>query len=181
MRTPWGVIPVVAIEDLVEIKKTNRAGDYDVITRLALIGLGEAPRVSQGRLRWALANVFRPEDVWAIVRRHGDRLGPGLLRSSPAAALLHPLWKRGAEPGPGDLTRAARSLVRRSAGLQARGRAYWLPRLAELRRLRAAGMIQPEGAPVTPALARGSRCQPGTRFRIAGGRRLAKVPWSLLD
>ena len=110
----------------------------------------------QASVLYGAAEFSQDQDVWAIVQRHGDRLTPGLLKHSPAAALLHRIWKRGAEPSPADLTGAARSLVRRSAACQARGRAYWLPLLAELRHLRSAGQIQPEGAPVTPALARRS-------------------------
>ncbi len=39
MKTPLGEMPVVAIVDLVELKKTRRLGDYEVISRLAVARL----------------------------------------------------------------------------------------------------------------------------------------------
>jgi hypothetical protein len=40
MKTPWGVLKVVSVEDMIELKKANRAGDYEVISRLVRIRLG---------------------------------------------------------------------------------------------------------------------------------------------
>src|SRR5438477_2071971 len=37
--TAWGIIPVVAFQELAEMKKTRRLADYDVISDLALIRL----------------------------------------------------------------------------------------------------------------------------------------------
>ncbi|MBU1736108.1 MAG: hypothetical protein KKC28_10060 [Verrucomicrobia bacterium] len=36
IRTPWGMVPVVSVPDLVELKKTQRLEDYAVISRLVL-------------------------------------------------------------------------------------------------------------------------------------------------
>lgn len=63
MVTPWGTLPVVSLEDLVELKKTNRPSDYEVISRLVLIRLSREPRPGPRLLAWALRNVFRPEDL----------------------------------------------------------------------------------------------------------------------
>lgn len=63
MRTPWGRLPVVSIPDLVELKKTNRPADYDVITRLAMIRVGREDSPGPALLRWALANLFRIRGV----------------------------------------------------------------------------------------------------------------------
>jgi len=37
LGSPWGKLPVVAIRELVELKKTRRLGDYEVISKLARI------------------------------------------------------------------------------------------------------------------------------------------------
>lgn len=143
MRTPWGILPVVGIEDLVEIKKTNRPEDYDVITRLALIQLNRrGPRA----LPWALDNIFRAEDLWSVVERHGPHLARR--RLGPPTATFVKLWSRGKAPSPRDYSLAGARLALAAAKLQDRGRAYWIPRIHELKRLRRAGMLLDEGTPV---------------------------------
>ncbi len=148
MATPWGVIPVVCIEDLVEIKKTNRPSDYEVITRLAMIRLGREAAPGSRLLAWALRNAFRVEDLWAMIERHGRRAAPA--RMPPAARALWRVFSAGREPLERDLLRASRKIAREGMRLQERGRAYWIPRLEELRRMRAQGLLLLEGASVGP-------------------------------
>jgi hypothetical protein len=136
-------LPVVSIEDLVELKKTNRPGDYDVITRLALIRVGREESPSKRTLAWAVRNVFAVEDLQALVRTHGARMTRAVLSGAPAARLLC-----AAPGGRTALHRAARLLAAEATRLQHAGRSYWLPRLHELRVLRASGRLLPEGAPV---------------------------------
>jgi hypothetical protein len=145
VRTPWGRLTVVAIEDLVELKKTNRPADYDVITRLALLRLNEEASPRPRTLRWALEHVFNPDDLWAIVTRHGSALGG---RLPVPAARLRAAWRRGEEPTADEMSRAGEELARRAHRLQDRGRRYWMPVIAELRRLRREGRLVPEGTPV---------------------------------
>ncbi|MBI4679531.1 MAG: hypothetical protein HY748_18315 [Elusimicrobia bacterium] len=154
MATPWGVIPVVCIEDLVEIKKTNRPSDYEVITRLAMIRLGREAAPGPRLLAWALRNAFRVEDLWAMIERYGRRAVPA---GMPAAARA--LWRirsAGREPSERDLRPSSRRLAREALRLQERGRAYWIPRLRELRRMRAEGLLLPEGAMVGAGAGQGA-------------------------
>jgi hypothetical protein len=44
-ETAWGRVPVVAVQDLAEMKKTRRLGDYEIISNLACIRLRAATRV----------------------------------------------------------------------------------------------------------------------------------------
>ena len=53
MDTPWGRLAVVSLEDLVELKKTNRPSDYEVITRLVMVRLGREPSPASAMLAWA--------------------------------------------------------------------------------------------------------------------------------
>jgi hypothetical protein len=135
-ETPWGTLRSVAIEDLVELKKTNRPADYDVITRLALLRAGRDKEPSSSRLRWCVRNIFRVEDLAALVREFGPRCG-----SDRAVRHLLKNPSKGVEA-------AAALLAEKAHRLQQAGRRYWLPRIAELRRLRAAGGLLREGLPV---------------------------------
>lgn len=123
--TQWGRLPVVSIEHLVELKKTRRLQDYDVITNLVSIRMAMSPVPARALLRWAVSNSFRAEERFHWMRQAG-RLGT--LREARASALR-------------DIGR-----------LQAADTAYWRERVKDLRRLRRAGRILPEGAPVRELL-----------------------------
>jgi hypothetical protein len=140
--TPWGVLPVVSIADLVELKKTNRPADYDVITRLARIRLSREASPRPATLRWTLDHLFRVEDLMEVVQQYGVRL-----RSLPAGMA----WLRKLRVS--DVDAAARRLGDKAQRLQSEGRQYWIPLLEELRRLRSEGRLLPEGARVDPASA----------------------------
>lgn len=117
--TPWGRLPVVAIPELVESKKTNRPGDDDVILRRARLRLASLPSPHASRLRWALDSVFRAEDVHAIARSHAARLardeapsrayfadlpGPGSSRFGFSGAAISPFSRSGGSGGAGSAT-----------------------------------------------------------------------------
>lgn len=151
MTTPWGGARVVAIQDLVDLKKTNRLGDYEVISRLARVRLDASPRPSAPLLAWAIANAFRVEDFWAIVRRHRDQLAA----DAKADPLVRLVIRSGADAGDEDpraLARVAEGIEKRVSALVRTGREYWLPRIAELRAMRRAGRLVPEGMPVRDLL-----------------------------
>jgi hypothetical protein len=151
MATPWGTLPVVGIEDLVELKKTNRPSDYEVITRLAFIRLRREARPSLRLLHWAIENIFRVEDLWLFVNHFGIQRRMKLPQTTK---ILHRIWSLGRDPRPAELSRVASLLARRAQSLQNRGRNYWLPRIAELRQMRKAGMLLEEGQPVQHLLTR---------------------------
>jgi len=98
IRTDWGVLPVVHPIDLVEIKKTRRLADFDIITNLALLYLAEKTQPGKAVLRWAAENCFRPEERAAILALLGRR-------------------KTVAE--------CARDIAKEVLDLQTRDRAYW--------------------------------------------------------
>lgn len=155
MPTPWGELPVVSIPDLVELKKTNRPADYDVITRLSMIRLGQVEAPRPALLRWALGHVFRVEDLLEVLLRFGNQVGP----IPPGMSWIRD-WKarliRGDRPTPTQIDAVARKLGAKAQRLQALGRRYWLPLIDELRRLRSEGRLLPEAARVTRTLALGA-------------------------
>ena len=144
MTTPWGRIPVVAIEDLVELKKTNRPGDYEVISRLVRVRLGEPGEPAARLLSWAIRNTFRVEDLLAI----GAAYGAGIRGGGPPVRKLMRVLCRGGHPAESAVASAGKELDRKMARLLERGREYWLPRIRDLRSLRSEGGLIPEGTPV---------------------------------
>lgn len=142
--TPWGRLPVVSIEDLVEIKKTNRPADYDVITRLALLRLRQRRGLDPAVVRWALPNLFQSEALWEAVRESA----PEEVARFPAARRFYRIWRDHREPSPDDFARVDRILMRAARALMDAGRRYWTPRLEELRRWRRRGKLLEEGTPV---------------------------------
>jgi hypothetical protein len=125
MRTDWGVLRVVSIADLVQLKKTRRLSDYDVISKLALGQLAEMPLPSQPLLRWAVEHSFGAEDRAALLARLGQMT---------------------------DIEACRREIAQEIASLQARDVAHWRTRIDELRRLLRAGRLWPEGTTVASLL-----------------------------
>jgi hypothetical protein len=126
-ETPWGTIPVVALRDLVELKKTRRLADYDVISNLACIRLRTSAKVTRPLLQWALRNVFRPEDAQWI------------FETWPAARSLPVVRER---------TFSLTGIARDIASLQQKDLQYWSPIIDELRAMRRSGLLIAEGTPI---------------------------------
>lgn len=149
--TPWGRIPVVAIEDLVELKKTRRLQDYDTISLLARIRLERDPggpggAITRRTLRWALKNLFRAEDLhWLLESRPGFRAEALRIRPEPVRALVDPRTL-GMRRGDRALAVCRRAIALEIAGLQQRDVRYWSPVVRQLRTLRAKGGLMEVGA-----------------------------------
>jgi hypothetical protein len=123
----WGRVPAVSPEDLVELKKTRRAADYDVISGLVAIRAAEAKGDAR-ILRWALDSTFRVEDMRRFARKLGER------------------W---------DATRGAAALHEKMRRCQELDEGYWSGIIRELRMFRARGLLIPSGSPAKAALGRG--------------------------
>jgi hypothetical protein len=123
MKTGWGVLPVVSIEDLIALKRTRRLYDYEVISNLVQIRLGQSDHPSRRLLAWALRESFRAEDRVEFAKRLGRSLSEAKVRRQVSVEIPK---------------------------LQARDVAYWRPIVRELRDLRAGGLLLPTGSPVTP-------------------------------
>jgi hypothetical protein len=125
LDTDWGRIPVVALEDLIALKKTRRFIDYEVISNLVSIRLSEELSPSRKLRRWAARSTFRPEDRADLLRSLGEPISLAACRAG---------------------------IAREVEKLQARDARYWRSRIAELRRLRRADELWPEGTPVSSFL-----------------------------
>lgn len=130
MKTDWGVLPVVAVEDLVALKKTRRLSDYEVISNLVGIRVAEAGNASRALLRWAARSSFRAEDRAGFLSRLGR----------PAA-----------------VEACRRAIAREVAVLQARDVRHWRPRIHALRTLRRTGRLWPAGERVSALIRESNR------------------------
>ena len=117
IKTDWGTLPVVHPVDLVEIKKTRRLADYDIITNLVLLQIAESPNPGKATLQWAAKNCFRPEERAVISGRLGEHR---------------------------TVAECAKDIAREVAAFQAKDRAYWLPIISELREMRREGGLWPD-------------------------------------
>ncbi len=147
MESHFGQVRVVGIPDLVELKKTNRPGDYEVISALAMTRLDSPSHPTARLLSWAIPNLFRVEDLAAVVRRFDGDL-PADLRRDPALRPLLRVQKRSGPRWVDALQSAGSVLDGRMAGAMRLGRAYWLPKLEQLRELRSQGALVPPGTRV---------------------------------
>jgi hypothetical protein len=136
MDTPWGRVPVVSMPELIELKKTRRLYDYEVVTNLVRLRVAEEMKPSRTLLRWAIANSFRAEDRASFRERLGERV---------------------------DLDQCRREVAADLAVRQQRDAAYWRTRIAELRRMRRNGDLLPVGLPVADLVGRAPSSRRGTR------------------
>jgi hypothetical protein len=122
IHTDWGLLPVVHPIDLVQIKKTRRLTDFDIITNLVLLYVAEKPIAGKGVLRWAAKNCFRPEERAQLLARLGQRR---------------------------TIKQCAKDIAKEVTDLQARDRAYWSRIIDELRKMRREGKLLPDGLSVS--------------------------------
>lgn len=148
-ETDFGRVHTVGIKDLVELKKTQRPSDYPIIGRLAL-ALLEDPATPERELEipWALDNTFSLLELRGLLQACSDVL-PSLLPALPG-----PLARAATEFGVAqELSPALEDELdawfeAKSSVLRRADRRYWRAIIDELRELRRARALMPEGAPV---------------------------------
>lgn len=123
MKTGWGELSVVSIEDLIALKKTRRLYDYEVISNLVQIRVEQSQHPSRKLLEWAVHESCRAEDRAEFARRLGRAL---------------------------TVSRCRRDIARELPLSQERDVTYWRPILRDLRELRGRGLLLPQGSPLVP-------------------------------
>lgn len=145
METEWGTLPVVSIPHLIEIKKTQRLGDYPVISNLALNHIEQQLEPTPADYRWATENIFTLETLSQLLAGHpqcveategewGDLLRK--YQDTPAAD----------KDEAGEIL--ADQMQARMLRHQKADRQYWRVRIDELKQLRAQGRLMPVDQPV---------------------------------
>jgi hypothetical protein len=130
MESSFGRVDVVSVEDLVELKKTRRLSDYDVITNLVARRVREEAVPSRALLEWAARNAFRAAEREIDLKR----LGRPKSRAKCQTELMR------------DITR-----------LQRRDLAHWSRVIEDLRRLRDRGALLEEGERVRDLVGAGRK------------------------
>lgn len=148
MQTEWGEVHTIGIKALVELKKTQRLEDYPIISKLALAWFDQPDCAkTEDDFVWALENIFTLPELAVFFTEDPE-----------AATLAGRFDPHVADFGRellamGDVRESTEQPVReffqnRIAGLQMADRNYWREIIAELKALRAAGKLMPEGSVV---------------------------------
>ncbi len=145
MQTDWGLVPVLGLTDLVEIKKTQRLEDYAVISRLTLIALKTAIlKPSRRNAVWAVRNVFSLAVLGEMIRSN-----PWVVKHMNCETGAIKTFARCVTQGravDSDLEqRVEIELLKRMLACQAADRQYWRGIIAALKDMRAQGSLMTEG------------------------------------
>ena len=148
MKTPWGMVPVVSVPDLVALKKTQRLEDYAVISRLVLALVNRSGLKPSRRLaRWAVQNIFSLTLLTELIQQQPWVASVSGCGRAGIRAFGSRIVKR-KKPGLDLEKRVEQEMLARMAKYQAADRQYWRRIVAELKRLRAQGSLMMEGGRV---------------------------------
>jgi hypothetical protein len=148
MESEWGRLPTVGLKDLVEIKKTQRIGDYPIVSKLAVKWFDQPECVpSPVEWEWACSNIFTSDHLRELFERQpaaiaaAPRLPPAL--HAFAGALV------AGDEVPVEIEDGISNLLQEQIqSLQRADRQYWRPIIDDLRKMRAQGELMPEDEPV---------------------------------
>jgi hypothetical protein len=144
--TEWGTIPVIGLRELVEVKKTQRIEDYPIISRLAVEWLERPECARSGEdFEWALQNIFTVEQLENLSRRWHEPLLK--IADGPVADYIHHIAEN-SDLSPELENEVAAGMQNRMQQFQSADRLYWREIIADLRRLKLAHKLLPNGSPV---------------------------------
>ena len=149
METEWGVIPTIGLKALVELKKTQRLEDYPIISKLALAWFDQPEcRKTADDFLWALQNIFTLPELTIFFTEHPLAVDVATERFSGDIGEFGRHLLAGSDVPQSTERRAGELLQRRITDLQMTDRQYWRNIISELKGLRAAGKLMPDGAKV---------------------------------
>ncbi len=149
METEWGQVLTIGIQPLVELKKTQRLEDYSVISKLAIAWFDQLEFAgTDADLVWALQNIFTLSELAMVFTEHSAATEIAGKRFNRAVSEF------GQQLSAGETTETVEHCVgeffqSRIAELQSADRQYWRKIISELKELRAAGKLKPEGETVS--------------------------------
>lgn len=147
MDTEWGRVLTIGVKELVELKKTQRLEDYPIISRLALAWFDQpGSTATPADYCWAVENIFTLAELRRLFEEH-PAAASALPAAAPTAFRQFTREVRGAnDPSEAIETDVTAWMQERIQRLQQADRGYWRDVIAELRQLRAAGQLMPEGS-----------------------------------
>jgi hypothetical protein len=145
MDTEWGVIQTIGIKPLVELKKTQRLEDYPIISKLALAWFDQPEGAKADTdFLWALQNIFTLPELAVFFTEHPAAASAGG-KFNPDVGEYGRQLLAGNEPDEPVERRVGECFQARIATLQMADRQHWRGIIPELKQLRAAGKLMPEG------------------------------------
>ena len=145
-RTAWGILPVIGLRELVELKKTRRMADYPVISELARTEHQRLSRktITAGDWRWILSSSFEAEDIIRYLE-NGKALKIARQLKRPCLAFCVKAVENSVS-GAAHMLNAAGEIASEIESLKAKDRLYWQPVLDDLRRLSSKKLLLHKGA-----------------------------------
>ena len=148
MESEWGRLPTVGLKDLVEIKKTQRVGDYPIISKLAVKWFEQPECVpSPAEWEWAASNIFTIDHLRELFERQPASIVVAG-RFLPTIQAFAGALVAGDEVPTEIEDSVSRLLQEQIHSLQRADRQYWRPIIDELRKMRANSELMREDEPV---------------------------------
>jgi hypothetical protein len=146
MKTHWGILPVINIPDLIELKKTQRLEDYPVIGRLASRYCElTRKRLGAPRTRWAVRHLFSLPELHDFFQMHPDIIRHLDSKDMAAYRSMAVLIQNKKEIGRSLEQYIERRLLQSISDLQRKDRLHWHEIIEELKQLRSRGQLMTEG------------------------------------
>ncbi|MBI5774306.1 MAG: hypothetical protein HZA89_11255 [Verrucomicrobia bacterium] len=150
METEWGTIRTIGIKPLVELKKTQRLEDYPIISKLALAWFDQPECANPAAdFLWALQNIFTLPELAVFFTEHPAAVGVATGQFHREAGEFGRQWLAGGEVAEAVEQRVGELFQSRISGLQRADRQYWRDIIRQLKALRGAGRLMPEGENVS--------------------------------
>ena len=149
MDTEWGPVHTIGLKSLVELKKTQRLEDYPIISRLALGWLSQPECLgAKADFLWAIQNIFTLPELATLFQENTSAVE---LISAEISDLIKQFARQAmaSEAVAESIAQQVTSdMQQHIAALQQADRVYWREIIADLKRLRATGMLISEGTNV---------------------------------
>ncbi len=149
VETDWGSIPVMGLRNLVEIKKTQRLGDYPVISNLVRIEYEkhERSKIDSKTWKWILTNSYDIDDMIYFLKNHKSayNIASSIYRPCMSYCLkaIDKSTRRETY-----FKHASREIALEIEEIRQSDREYWKPIIKELKELNKKGQLLPVGSTV---------------------------------
>jgi hypothetical protein len=150
METEWGAIRTIGIKPLVELKKTQRLEDYPIISKLALAWFDQPECANPAAdFLWALQNFYTLPELAVFFTEHPAAVDVATEQFNREVGEFGRQLLASGEVSEAVEQRVGELFQSRISGLQLADRQYWREIIRQLKGLRGAGKMMPEGGQVS--------------------------------